>query len=468
MTRQLDSDSVGTDPVTAEPPPDGRYAASTAAFERANQSLAGGVSSNFRAGGDPVPLFFDHAAGAHLVDVDGNDYVDYVLGMGPGILGHAPGAGRPRRPGPGRSRASCSPGRPIAEIELAERFTRAVACAERVRFGSSGTEMVQAALRLARAATGREVIAKFEGHYHGWLDPVLASVQPPIEDAGPADAPTPHLPSRGQPASTVDQVVVLPWNDRDALQRVLGGPGRERIAALILEPILCNTGVIPPEPGFLEAVRSLTAANGTVLIFDEVITGFRVGYGGAQEVTGVTPDLAVFAKAMGSGFPIAALAGRRIADGAHVAGRAPRRDLQRERLERRRGQRDAGDPRRRRLRRLQADRADGRPADRGPPRARGAAGQRPAASRAGRRSFNTTFGSGPVRDYRDYAATDRARQRTVPAGAPGSRRAGDRARHVVPVGGARRRRHRGHAGRRRRRARRRRLTPPTRSARPVA
>ena len=410
MTRQLDSDPVGTDPTAAGPAPGGRYAASIAAFERASQSLAGGVSSNFRAGGDPVPLFFDHAAGAHLVDVDGNDYVDYVLGMGPGILGHAP-APVVRAVQEQAGHGQLFAGQTDAEVELAERFTSAVACAERVRFGSSGTEMVQAALRIARAATGREVIAKFEGHYHGWLDPVLTSVQPPIEDAGPADAPTPHLPSRGQPASTVDQVVVLPWNDRDALQRVLGGPGRERIAALILEPILCNTGVIPPEPGFLDAVRSLTTANGTVLIFDEVITGFRVGYGGAQEVTGVTPDLAVFAKAMGSGFPIAALAGRGslmeltsrgvlhggtynanassvAAANATLATLAADDCAAYKRIERTGGRLIEG--LREHAARLGSDLlVQGRPA-----------------------VFNTTFGTGPVRNYRDYFATDRARQRT--------------------------------------------------------
>ncbi len=304
-------------PVDAQPAPatssvaiDGhtRYAASIAAFERASASLAGGVSSNFRAGGDPVPLFFDHASGSHVVDIDGNSYVDYVLGMGPGILGHAP-------PAVVRAVQAQVPegqlfaGQTLAEVELAERFTSAIACAERVRFGSSGTEMVQLALRLARADTGREVIAKFEGHYHGWLDPVLASVAPPLDEAGPADAPVPHLPSRGQVASSVEQVLILPWNDAAALRRAFTGPLRDRIAALIMEPILCNTGVVPPSPGFLETARELTAAHGTLLIYDEVITGFRVAYGGAQSLTGVIPDLAVFAKAMGSGYPIAAIAG---------------------------------------------------------------------------------------------------------------------------------------------------------------
>lgn len=218
-----------------------RYSASIAAFERASSSLAGGVSSNFRAGGDPVPLFFDHASGAHLVDIDGNTYVDYVLGMGPGILGHAPApvsaAVAAQLP-----HGQLFAGQTLAEVELAERFTSAIPSAQQVRFGSSGTEMVQAALRLARAATGRDLIAKFEGHYHGWLDPVLASVAPPLDAAGPADAPVPVLPSRGQVASSVDQVIILPWNDPAALRRALTGPDRDRIAALIMEPILCNTG----------------------------------------------------------------------------------------------------------------------------------------------------------------------------------------------------------------------------------
>src|SRR5205823_1695238 len=161
---------------------------------------------------------------------------------------------------------------------------------------SSGTEMVQAALRIARAATGRSVIAKFEGHYHGWLDPVLTSIAPPLDVAGPADAPVAHLPSSGQLPSSVASVTILHWIDGAALDRLLTGPARGTIAALIMEPILCNTCVIAPEPGFLELARSLTSANETVLIFDEVITGFRVAFGGAQKRLGVTPDLAIFAK----------------------------------------------------------------------------------------------------------------------------------------------------------------------------
>jgi glutamate-1-semialdehyde 2,1-aminomutase len=406
--RQLDSDPA-SEPSSTPTVAHDRYAASGAAFERASGSLAGGVSSNFRAGLNPVPLFFDHGDGAHLVDIDGNTYVDYVLGMGPGILGHAP-APVTRAVEAQTSRGQLFAGQSLAEVELAERFTAAIPGAERVRFGSSGTEMDQLAIRLARAATGRDRIVKFEGHYHGWLDPLLASVQPPLDAAGPADAPVAHLPSLGQSPSTVDQLVILSWNDTAALERVLTGPGRERIAALILEPILCNTGVVLPEPGFLEAARELATANGTILIFDEVITGFRVALGGAQSIVGVTPDLAVFAKAMGSGYPIAALAGRRdlmeltgqgvlhggtyntnacsvAAANATLATLAADDGAAYRRIE------AAG------TRLMEGLRALGRERDsdlfvQGLPAV-----------------FNTTFGTGPVRDYRSYAATDIDKQR---------------------------------------------------------
>ena len=386
-----------------------RYVASVAAYGQAQQSLAAGVSSNFRLGMDPVPLFFDHASGAHLVDVDGNDYVDYVLGMGPGIIGHAPEpVVAAVRDAVGRGQLFA--GQTRAEVELAERFQAIVPCAERVRFGSSGTEMDQAAIRLARAATGRPVIVKFEGHYHGWLDPLLTSVAPPLDLAGPADAPVPHLPSAGQAANSVDNVMILPWNDAVAARRLLTGPDRARIAAVIMEPILCNTSVITPAPDFLETVRELTSANGTVLIFDEVITGFRVGLGGAQRRLGVTPDLAVFAKAMASGFPIAALTGRR--DLMELTGKAvlhggtynanvssiAAANATLEVLQAGGDELYAG-----------IERVGERLMD----------GLRAAAREAGSNLlvqglgsvFNTTFGSDPVRNYREYIGTDLACQR---------------------------------------------------------
>jgi glutamate-1-semialdehyde 2,1-aminomutase len=270
--------------------------------------------------------------------------------------------------------------------------------------------MDQAAIRLARAATGRQVILKFEGHYHGWLDPLLTSVAPPLDLAGPPDAPTPHLPSAGQAANSVENVTILQWNDTDGVRRLLTGPDRERIAGVIMEPILCNTSVIPPEPGFLETVRELTRANGTVLIFDEVITGFRVGPGGAQGRLGITPDLAVFAKAMGSGYPIAALAGRR--DLMELTGKAvlhggtynanvvsiAAANATLEVLG------SGGDELYARIERAGQRLMDGLRA------AARAAGSNLVVQGLGT-VFNTTFGSGPVRTYREYIATDLPAQR---------------------------------------------------------
>ena len=280
---------------------------------------------------DPVPLFFDHGSGSHLFDVDGNDYVDYVLGMGPGIIGHAPPeVVEAVREAVGRGQLFA--GQTRAELELAERFQAMVPCAERVRFGSSGTEMDQAAIRLARAATGRPGHPQVRGPL-----PRLARSAPherrpaprPRGPAGRADAAPPERrPGRELGGRTSRS---CQWNDTDGVRRLLTGPDRERIAAVIMEPILCNTSVIPPAPGFLETVRELTAANGTVLIFDEVITGFRVGPGGAQRRLGVTPDLAVFAKAMASGYPDRRPRRPARPHGADRQGRAPRRHLQRER-----------------------------------------------------------------------------------------------------------------------------------------
>lgn len=285
------------------------YDASVAAYAEARESLAGGVSSNFRLGGQPAPLFYERANGAYLFDVDGNRYIDYALGMGPCILGHAPRAVT-EAVAASLAQGQLYAGQHRGEVKLAQRIQEIVPCAELVRLGSSGSEVDQAALRLARAATGKRLVVKFEGHYHGWFDTILASVQPPLDQAGPADAPVIHLPSAGQSKAAADDLAILPWNDLDIVTRFLETHGHET-AALIMEPILCNTSVILPRPGYLEGVRALCDRHGVVLIFDEVITGFRVGLGGAQGLLGVTPDLAVFAKAFGAGFPIAALAGKR-------------------------------------------------------------------------------------------------------------------------------------------------------------
>jgi glutamate-1-semialdehyde 2,1-aminomutase len=240
--------------------------------------------------------------------VDGNRSIDYVLGMGPNILGHAP-APVIRAVGESLALGQLFGAQHESEVTLAELVCACVPCAELVRFGLSGSEMVQAALRVARAATARAKVVKFEGDYHGWYDSILASLAPPLDAAGPADAPIPHLPSAGQSPNAAADLVVLPWNNLPALEAYLAAHGRET-AAIITEPIFCNTGSIPPLPGYLAGLRSLCDRHSVVLIFDEVITGFRVALGGAQALYGVTPDLAVFAKAIGGGFPLAALAGQ--------------------------------------------------------------------------------------------------------------------------------------------------------------
>jgi glutamate-1-semialdehyde 2,1-aminomutase len=284
-----------------------------ASFERSRELIGeasayipGGVNSNYRLGISPTPLVFTRAEGPYLYDVDGNRLIDYYLGMGPMILGHSPApvlaAAREQL-----ERGILYGGQSEVEFEAARLVCELVPCAEMVRFGSSGTEVVQAALRLARAVTGRQVILKFEGHYHGWLDNVLWSVAPPLEQAGEAQAPAPVAGSPGQNAPSGQDVEVLPWNDLALLEARLA---RGDVAAVLMEPAMCNTSAIMPQPGYLEGARAACSAVGSLLIFDEVITGFRVAAGGAQARLGVTPDLATFGKAIANGFPVACLAGR--------------------------------------------------------------------------------------------------------------------------------------------------------------
>jgi glutamate-1-semialdehyde 2,1-aminomutase len=264
------------------------------------QHLAGGVGSNFRMGISPTPLVFERADGPILIDADGNRLIDYYLGMGPMILGHTPADVR-RAVERQLDRGILFGGQSGIEARAAELVCEMVPCAERVRFNSCGSEAVQAALRLARAATGRENLVKFAGHYHGWFDNVLWSTAPPRGASDPVAG------SRGQLAQTAEKLTVLPWND---LQAVRSRLQQRDVAGVIMEPAMCNAGSIAPLSGYLEGVRAACHETGTVLIFDEVITGFRLGPGGAQGRFGVTPDLAVFAKAIANGFPVAAVAGR--------------------------------------------------------------------------------------------------------------------------------------------------------------
>ena len=277
---------------------------SRAAMERARRVLPGGVDSPVRAygavGGDPVVLA--RGEGARVWDVDGNEYVDYVCSYGPLILGHA----HPRvvQAITNAARLGTSFGAPTeAEAILGERVVEAVPSIEMVRFVSSGTEAAMSALRLARAATGRDLILKFEGCYHGHADGLLVAA-----GSGAATLALPDSP--GVPRAYAQQTLLARYNDLDSV-RAQFEAHRGEIAAIIVEPVAGNMGVVPPAEGFLEGLRSICDEDRALLVFDEVITGFRASYGGAQQVVGVTPDLTALGKIIGGGLPVGAYGGRR-------------------------------------------------------------------------------------------------------------------------------------------------------------
>jgi len=275
---------------------------------RALRALAGGVSSNTRLLNPH--LIMERASGSRIWDADGKEYIDYLLGQGPNFLGYAPPRVLEKVLAAQRDGIIYAATH-TREIEAAERVLSVLGWAETMRFGSSSTEMVQAALRMARAATGRAGIVRFHGHYHGWIDNIYT------RNEGTEAAPA----SEGQPASALTDVIPLEWNDIQVFEQVMAEHGSE-VAAVLMEPIMINAGVIPPDPGYLEAVRRVCQQHGTVLIFDETISGFRVALGGAAERYGVHPDLAVYGKAMAAGWPCAAIAGRRDLFADVAAGRA--------------------------------------------------------------------------------------------------------------------------------------------------
>lgn len=286
-------------------PSDPRHSRSAALYEQARKVMPGGVSSNYRLGQLPFPLIWKRGNGAYLWDADDNRYIDHALGSGSVILGHA----HPEVTSAIRTTlddGQLFAGQTAAEVALASELCELIPCAEMVRFGLSGSDAVHTAIRLCRVATGRKKLIKFEGHYHGWFDNIAVSVMPP---AGPPEAPETVPYSEGLPGGTLTDVVVLPWNDADTLARCFATIGDE-IAGVILEPIPCNTIVCLPKPGFLERVRELCTRHRAILVFDEVVTGFRAALGGAQARFGVTPDLAAFGKALGNGIPISCVAGR--------------------------------------------------------------------------------------------------------------------------------------------------------------
>ena len=281
-------------------------------FQRAQQSLIEGVNSPSRGAAvyAPGPVVVERGRGSHVWDLDGNEYVDFMMSFGALIHGHA----HPKiveavtqTMADGSHFAAATP----AEAEAAERFLRMVPTAEAVRFANSGSEATMLALRLARAHTGRTKFLKFEGHYHGWYDPYcLNGHSHPADQLGPRECPARFPDSEGIPPAVFDDVVLAPWNDLETLEAILRQHGRE-LAAIITEPIMANMGCILPRDGYLQKVCDLAHEYDALFILDEVVTGFRYAPGGCQERYGLKPDLSTFGKALGAGFPVGAVAGPR-------------------------------------------------------------------------------------------------------------------------------------------------------------
>src|ERR1700755_1097384 len=288
-----------------------------AVYDRALQVLPGGVNSPVRAmrqiGREPI--FIERGEGAELVDVDGNRYIDWVCSWGPLILGHADPAVVSAVIEAAKRGTSYGAATAI-EVRLAEEVVSRFPSVEMVRMTISGTEAAMSAVRLARAISGREVVVKFAGAYHGHSDGLLAEGGSGVGTLrGPG--------SPGAVAAPTAAPVVVPWNDREAVSKALA---EHEVAALLAEPIAANMGVVPPEDGYLEFLREATREAGALLLCDEVITGFRVARGGAQELYGVEPDLTVMGKVLGGGLPAAAFGGgpRRAGGGSRGRGRSPR------------------------------------------------------------------------------------------------------------------------------------------------
>ncbi|NQY60142.1 aspartate aminotransferase family protein [Cognatishimia sp.] len=279
-----------------------------AEWSRRAERVMPGKQSNFRPGPDVPPVIAARAQGLRITDVNGKDFIDFTLGMGPGLLGYD----NPRIREAVVAQmdrimiAASGAMHHTAEIELAERIVEHVPCAEQVRFGISGTEADLMVMRLARGVSGKTHVLRFENHYHGWADTSFGGRL----EGGSAEPVHGAELGAGIAAHAHSDVLMCPWNDADALERVLQAHG-DKIALVIMEAVMCNNGCCPPRRGYLEAVRVICDRYGVLLCFDEVITGFRMGIGGAQGHYGVTPDLAVFGKAMAGGLPLSAVAGRR-------------------------------------------------------------------------------------------------------------------------------------------------------------
>ena len=301
-----EGDDVGTE-AFMDP---ARFNSARALYSIAQQTLPGGVCASYRANRAlGHPFFVSRGDGAYVYDLNGREYVDMCMSHGASLLGH-------NHP---KIRAAVARALELGIVcsyetehqsALARKITELVPGAEMVRFAGSGTETIMHALRLARAVTGRDRIIKFEGHFHGYSDYVYFSSAPPVSAAGPAAHPIPYPQSKGMPEGLEALVIVVPFNDPRALEAGFAAHGAEA-AALILEPINYDAGCIVPQPGLLELCRQLCDRHGVLLLFDEVLTAFRMAPGGAQEYLGVTADLTVLGKALGAGMPISAIAGPR-------------------------------------------------------------------------------------------------------------------------------------------------------------
>ncbi len=285
------------------------YKRSIKQYKENKKYLAGGVSSHYRLIFNPVPLTYKSAKGSKIIDIDNNKYIDYALGAGPIVLGHAPkkiiNAVKKIL-----NKGQLFYGQHNNELNLAKKITKIIPCAERVRFASSGSEAVHAAIRLSRGYNKKNIIVKFDGHYHGWFDNQYININPLDNKKGKSNSYGAKIESLGQHLPSAEDIISIPWNDIEIFKKIIK-KYKKNISAIIMEPIMCNTCVILPKIGYLEEIREICSKEKIILIFDEVITGFRISLGGAQEYLNVIPDLSIFAKGIASGFSLSCLTGRK-------------------------------------------------------------------------------------------------------------------------------------------------------------
>lgn len=286
-----------------------RYAKSKELLDRASNVLASGVSSEFRKYNHPHALCYDYGQGSMIRDMDGNEYIDFTLSQGPLILGHSNQKVLDAVDAYSRS-GQLFAGQHLKEIELAEKLQELIPTAELMRFCLDGSEAVQTAIRVARSKTKKNVFLRFEGHYHGWLDNVAYGISEPVGGFGNREKPNVAAWCQGLAEASSTEFILIPWNDIDLLEKTIR-QYKDVLAAVITEPIMCNNGCILPKQGYLEKMQECCNRYQIAFILDEVITGFRVGLSGAQGYFNIQPDLAVYGKAMGSGYPISAVVGKK-------------------------------------------------------------------------------------------------------------------------------------------------------------